>query len=258
MKFVSTLSAIFFLIFFPVDQSYSEDKFDQAIDRADQVLNEINRDLQKVDPGKQLAVAKTSLTTLSTAAEVFAQDHSGRYPLNANDLTDATPPYLTTMNCDKTVYGFTYSCYFEEKGYKFVATPAGANQNSLPIFLITTGGVLSSSHDDAPMGEPDPSLPVTSSHPPQDQYVIKNLRELSAASEMYATNNGKYPSSWKDLAYAKPPYIDQIFCGQRISGYAYECQFSPEKYIFTAIPVEAGGEIGTTTYTITVGGVLTP
>lgn len=84
------------------------------------------------------------------------------------------------------------------------------------------------------------------------------LRTLSTASETFATaNNGNYPTSEAALTGAVPPYINQAYCGQTMSGYTFACPtMTTGGYTFTATPV-VDGTTGTSVYTMVSGGVLT-
>ena len=91
-----------------------------------------------------------------------------------------------------------------------------------------------------------------------DALAKGTLRTLSTASETYATaNNGNYPAAMTDLSGATPPYINSNPCTQTISGYTYACVPAVGGYTYTATPVTVGTS-GTTTYTMTTGGILTP
>ncbi len=92
-----------------------------------------------------------------------------------------------------------------------------------------------------------------------DALAKGTLRTLSTSSETFATgNNGDYPSEETSLTGATPPYINTGYCSQRISGYDFACNFqSGGGYTFTATPVTVG-TTGTTVYTMTTGGILTP
>lgn len=91
-----------------------------------------------------------------------------------------------------------------------------------------------------------------------DALAKGTLRTLSTASETFATtNNGNYPALITDLTGATPPYINTNPCGATTSGYTYTCTLGVGGYTFVAAPVTAG-TTGTTTYTMTTGGILTP
>jgi len=93
-----------------------------------------------------------------------------------------------------------------------------------------------------------------------DALAKSTLRSLSTASETFATaNSGSYPTEITDLTGATPPYINKAYCGDTISGFDYNCNFetSGASYSFEAVPANVGTS-GTTTFTISTGGVLTP
>ena len=91
-----------------------------------------------------------------------------------------------------------------------------------------------------------------------DALAKATLRSLSTGSESYATaNSGNYPSDVTSLTGASPAYINQAYCGTTVSGYAFVCTFTSGSYTVIATPVTVGTS-GTTTYTISTGGVLTP
>ena len=91
-----------------------------------------------------------------------------------------------------------------------------------------------------------------------DALAKATLRSLSTASEAYGTaNNGNYPGAIASLTTATPPYLNSNYCASTISGYTYACGFGSTGYTFTGTPATVG-TTGTTTYTITTGGVLTP
>ncbi len=91
-----------------------------------------------------------------------------------------------------------------------------------------------------------------------DALAKATLRALSTASESYATtNSGNYPGNETSLTGATPPYTNKSYCGETISGYTFACTFATASYTFMATPTTVGSS-GTTTETMTTGGVLTP
>ena len=90
-----------------------------------------------------------------------------------------------------------------------------------------------------------------------DSLAQSTLRTLSTASETYATaNNGSYPTDQASLTGATPPYMSGNYCSQTVSGFAYDCSgMTASGYTITATPTTVNST-GTTTYTITTGGVL--
>ena len=91
-----------------------------------------------------------------------------------------------------------------------------------------------------------------------DALAKSTIRAISTAAESYGTaNNGNYPTNETSLTGASPAYLNKSYCGTTVSGYDFACTFSTSAYTVTATPVTVGTS-GTTTYTITTGGVLTP
>ena len=92
-----------------------------------------------------------------------------------------------------------------------------------------------------------------------DALAKATIRAISTASETFATSNsGNYPGAIDSLTGATPPYLNSNYCtGSAISGYVYACGMASTGYTVTATPSVIGSS-GTTTFTITTGGVLTP
>jgi len=93
-----------------------------------------------------------------------------------------------------------------------------------------------------------------------DSLAKATLRAISTAAESYGTaNNGLYPGNEASLTTATPPYLNSAYCANSpLAGYNYNCNgMSSSGYSITATPVQVGST-GTTTETITTGGVLTP
>jgi len=86
--------------------------------------------------------AKTTVRTLSTAAETYGTANNGNYPGDETSLTGATPKYLNKGYCGTTVSGFDYVCTMSSTGYTFVAIPTSVGTSGTTTFTITTGGVL--------------------------------------------------------------------------------------------------------------------
>ena len=91
-----------------------------------------------------------------------------------------------------------------------------------------------------------------------DAMARATLKSISTASETFASaTSGNYPLNSTSLTGATPAYLNTDYCGATISGYTFACTFASGSYTITATPVTVGTS-GTTTYTITTGGVLTP
>ena len=91
-----------------------------------------------------------------------------------------------------------------------------------------------------------------------DAAAKATLRSLSTVTETFATSNsGNYPTDMTSLTGATPPYISKDYCGITVAGYGFLCANPAGSYTYTATPVSVGTS-GTTTFTMTTGGVLTP
>ena len=91
-----------------------------------------------------------------------------------------------------------------------------------------------------------------------DAAAKATLKSLSTVSETCATSNsGNYPTDITALTGATPPYISKGYCGTTVSGFDFTCTQTAGAYTFTATPSSVGTS-GTTTFTMTTGGVLTP
>ncbi|MBF0330697.1 MAG: prepilin-type N-terminal cleavage/methylation domain-containing protein [Candidatus Omnitrophica bacterium] len=89
-----------------------------------------------------------------------------------------------------------------------------------------------------------------------DALARGKLRTFSTAAEMYSSvNEGNYATAIGDLTGATPPYLNQSMCGQTVSGFVYTCTLAVGGYTVTAVPSTLGVS-GTTTFTITTGGIL--
>jgi len=92
-----------------------------------------------------------------------------------------------------------------------------------------------------------------------DANARATIRTLSTASETFATaNNGSYPAAMTALTAPATgqPYVNHNYCGETLSGFTYTCTNAATGYTYVAAPVTAG-TTGTTTYTITTGGIIT-
>jgi type IV pilus assembly protein PilA len=89
-----------------------------------------------------------------------------------------------------------------------------------------------------------------------------NIRSLSTACETYSTaNSGAYPDTVPLLATfigaASSYCADASGTAKAVQGYNYHCTLGTAGYTLVASPVTVN-TTGTTTYTATTGGVLTP
>ena len=97
-----------------------------------------------------------------------------------------------------------------------------------------------------------------------DALAKATLRAMSTAAESYGTaNNGAYPTDETSLTGATPPFLNVGYCDAStgaagLAGYKYSCAgMTSTGYSFTATPVTINST-GSTTYTVSTGGVLTP
>ncbi len=91
-----------------------------------------------------------------------------------------------------------------------------------------------------------------------DALAKATVRSISTATESFSTSNsGNYPTDITSLTGASPAYLNVPYCGTTVSGFAYNCTFTTTTYTVAAVPVTIGTS-GTTTFTVTTGGVLTP
>ena len=92
-----------------------------------------------------------------------------------------------------------------------------------------------------------------------DALAKSTIRAISTSSESYATANmGNYPLDITSLTGASPAYLNNTaYCDSTLSGYFYTCTFTVSTYTIQATPVTVG-TTGSTTFTISTGGVLTP
>ncbi len=90
-----------------------------------------------------------------------------------------------------------------------------------------------------------------------DAVARTTLKSLSHASETYSLTMGSYPLDITSLRAVTPAYINNSYCGTTVAGYAYSCTFASTGYSLKADPVVMN-TTGTTTFTMTTGGILAP
>ena len=89
-----------------------------------------------------------------------------------------------------------------------------------------------------------------------DALAQSTLRSMSTAAETYGTaNNGNYPTNMTSLTGATPAYLNTNFCNATVAGFSYTCTMTAGGYTFTANVVTLN-TTGTTTYTMSTGGIL--
>ena len=91
------------------------------------------------------AAAKANVRALSTAAEVSATGHDGKYPPDVTALGQYITPAGTLCDATKQpIQGFNYTCTYvtaTDAGYSFTAEPASETSGD-KTFTVTTGGVI--------------------------------------------------------------------------------------------------------------------
>ena len=87
-------------------------------------------------------LARTTLRTISTATESYANSYQSKYPLDVTSLTSANPAFMTATYCDQTISGYTYTCTFSLGGYTLAATPTTVGSTGTTTYTVVTGGIL--------------------------------------------------------------------------------------------------------------------
>ena len=90
-----------------------------------------------------------------------------------------------------------------------------------------------------------------------DANAKATMKTLSTASEAFSAVNGAYPVNITSLTGATPPYLNSNPCGSTSYGFTVSCTLSASAYTFSAVPTSVGVS-GSTTVTMTTGGVLAP
>lgn len=86
------------------------------------------------------AIAQTTLKTISTALESYANDND-QYPVDPNLLLSAIPSYLNADYFSGTHSGYTYAPLITNYSYQVTAAPVSSNTGTR-TFLLSTGGVI--------------------------------------------------------------------------------------------------------------------
>lgn len=81
------------------------------------------------------------------------------------------------------------------------------------------------------------------------------LKTISTAVELYSLSSGSYPLSTSNLVTATPPYLNRDYFAGTYSGFTFSSTLTASSYTIVATPAVMG-RTGSTTYTITTGGVL--
>ena len=90
-----------------------------------------------------------------------------------------------------------------------------------------------------------------------DQHMQLTLKRISTSLENYAEQHGgRYPPSLDHLK-ANPPILQEAYCGANTGGFLVSCRLAEDGYVLTATPIIVE-KTGTTTFTVTTGGVTVP
>ncbi len=81
-----------------------------------------------------------------------------------------------------------------------------------------------------------------------------HLKSIANSLENYAAIHSIYPSDTTQLLGASPPYLSIDFFSGFHAGYSFTSQLGDYYYTITATPATSGA--GTSTYTLTTGGVI--
>lgn len=88
-----------------------------------------------------------------------------------------------------------------------------------------------------------------------DAMAQSTLKAVAAALENYMVVKGFYPDSTDDLIGDTPPYLNKDYFAGTHAGFTYVATLSQYSYSVEASPV-IEGQSGTTTLTMTTGGVV--
>jgi len=88
-----------------------------------------------------------------------------------------------------------------------------------------------------------------------DAIAQSTLKSIAVALEDYMMLNNQYPGSTNSLLGISPPYLNKDYFSGTHMGYTYTADIASYSYTIVAAPFIVG-QTGTTTYTMTTGGVL--
>lgn len=89
-----------------------------------------------------------------------------------------------------------------------------------------------------------------------DSSAKATLKSISTALETYMTSNGTYPTTTTALVGAAPPYLNKDYFNGPENGFTFTATLTAGTYSIVATP--ASSNQGSTTFTITTGGLITP
>lgn len=88
--------------------------------------------------------AEASIRTISTALESYAAANNGYYPREEYELRSSNPPFLSQPYHNQTINGYRYSVITQPDRYEVVAAPEKCLDTGTKIFIMDTGGKLTS------------------------------------------------------------------------------------------------------------------
>jgi prepilin-type N-terminal cleavage/methylation domain-containing protein len=88
-----------------------------------------------------------------------------------------------------------------------------------------------------------------------ETFAKASLKTISTALENYASINSTYPPSVNDLVTAMPPYLNSNYFIGEHNGYTFAPTITSYTYQIVATP--RASSTGTSTFTMSTGGVLT-
>lgn len=88
--------------------------------------------------------AQSQLKLISAALESYSVENNGNYPTDEEALLNAKIPYLSGTYNHKTISGYTFTEEIEPRNYRISATPQECGVTGNNIFVIETGGTISS------------------------------------------------------------------------------------------------------------------
>ena len=88
-----------------------------------------------------------------------------------------------------------------------------------------------------------------------DVMAQATLKTVAGGMENYFFSKSRYPADTDDLVNDTPPYVNKDYFTGTQAGFIYEATLNPDSYVLTASP-SIFGKTGSTTYTITTGGVF--
>jgi type IV pilus assembly protein PilE len=89
-----------------------------------------------------------------------------------------------------------------------------------------------------------------------DASAKATLKTISNALENFMSTNQNYPNDTTSLIGITPPYLAKDYFTGTYNGYTYSASLTNYDYVVTANPIASSS--GTTTITLTTGGIISP